>query len=619
MSPCHLWSISSSLLSPSTALLRTVTALLRRVASRLRALWACVIALLLGSLLILCPCRSALAAEVAEPSVSDVALSVYKTIVGGAISNGQQRFKLGEDLAWRWYNADASKRDKIPLTPISPYVGRLTDYDNYEQWRVAMIGNSLLLFAYDFAPLEGNGYWDVDTPNASIEYAKWYDWFEGTAPGGGNDGLLDGLSNTVALSGTEGVYLPVLGSYPDNAVSVASSPVTLSLTDSQIAALRKLADGFGCKYVAFLLCCNVTSYYQYPAGNYLYRSPLYKSYVVFSDSPISVSVTNPRLLGNLIPAFDVSVSSSGKLYSSSYSNGIYTSSAFSSSIEPNYSYWQWSDYYVSDNPYIYSSLDNNYGMLITGLWSSVSDGLSGPSEPVYPTVPQPDTPQPPVVTAPTTPVIVHPGNDTTTTTVDLQPILDAIRILNDNLTASIDGLVSALESCCESMRAMLDAWFRYYGDWLDMIWEELRTVNRWLEGIYFKTGGGSSSKPDYTAQPDDSLTWLDELLGRLFESLPDGLQDILTTLAELRGVFPFSIPWDIGIMLGLFAADPVAPVFDLPYPYGWVDGVPVYATLHIDLSGWEPAAYLCRRGLLILFGGWLAWNTKRLLGLVEVD
>lgn len=76
--------------------------------------------------------------------VSDIGTSVFDDYVTSAAGAGRARWDLARDLAWRYYQADASKRDKVPLTPAWYGVGELSDYANYEEWRAAAYSNGVV-------------------------------------------------------------------------------------------------------------------------------------------------------------------------------------------------------------------------------------------------------------------------------------------------------------------------------------------------------------------------------------------------------------------------------------------------------------------------------------------
>lgn len=249
---------------------------------------------------------------------------------------------------------------------------------------------------------------------------------------------------------------------------------------------------------------------------------------------------------------------------------------------------------------------------------------------------QPENPTQPNVTPDSPTYNTYIDNQTTTTTVDLTPILEAIRILNDNLVAGFGNIEEAISTCCENMRAFLDAWFAYFGDlieafsdnvddwfgwysqniykWLKQIDDDINTtssqIQSWLQMIYNRMNGGGNTVPNPDTQTDDYFDWWDYFIDKLLNLLPDGVSDFLNVISGLKEVFPFSVPWDVGLILGVFAADPVTPVFDVQLPtYASLGGWQL-VPIHVDLTPWDGVAQLIRSGVLLVFAFYLALWTR---------
>lgn len=77
----------------------------------------------------------------------------------------------------------------------------------------------------------------------------------------------------------------------------------------------------------------------------------------------------------------------------------------------------------------------------------------------------------------------------------------------------------------------------------------------------------------------------------------------------LQEVFPFSIPWDLMAIFGLFSAESKAPVFDIPIV---VPSLGINETFHIDFSDFEYISVICRTMLGISFAVGLMWITIEL-------
>lgn len=232
--------------------------------------------------------------------------------------------------------------------------------------------------------------------------------------------------------------------------------------------------------------------------------------------------------------------------------------------------------------------------------------------------PPSSTPERPVIqwpdiTLPSLPSFTITNNyPTTASDIDFSPITTRLDAINENLEKFYDSFNLYWSDFMQYWDAMGDALENLQNLSFDAN-QNLRDIIAWLKNIFYHMGNGGSN-PNVNVDPETGLRWYEKLLEKLLNALPDGLQELIATLAQLRAVFPFSIPWDLGLMLTGLAADPVAPVVDLPLPYAPNRTYMV----HIDCTSWEPAAVMWRRAFVFLFGGWLAWNTKKLLGLVEI-
>lgn len=232
----------------------------------------------------------------------------------------------------------------------------------------------------------------------------------------------------------------------------------------------------------------------------------------------------------------------------------------------------------------------------------------------------------------------------TTATVDLQPILDAIGVVNDNLKVVsrnfadyssymqgwstrmyrmvydwLSKLDADLTAWARSLYDMVYSWFKVVSgqldEWNRYILQELRTANKWLEGIFFKLGGGSGSAPDMAAQPSSWWDWLGGILSGLLGDLPAAVSALSGSFDGLHTLFPFSLPWDLAAMLALLVSEPVTPVFDLPLPFA-VGGV---AMVHVDLSPWDGVMTAVRSVMLLIFALGLLLRTRELLKGTEVS
>lgn len=556
--------------------------------------------------------------------VSDIGTSVFDDYVTSAAGAGRARWDLARDLAWRYYQADASKRDKVPLTPAWYGVGELTDYANYEDWRVAAYSNGVVLMPYNFRVLDGNSEWDVTTPNADIEYAKWYDYYEDTTPddgggsGGDNDGELpDGMYGGYVLSvNAYNQTIKVYESYSSNnydtvpastyqqCILVFNNEVLSNEFEAKLNYERMLVGEDG--NINAANNSDVTFYTQDDAR---YRINAYQKPSTLNNvtlTTISIKSKTQKYIIN-----------EGKLYSV-VSVGIYNGFVTQNATWNNGTSWNFT-------PPTYAADE------IVTVGPDIGGDNSQPL-PVLPPIQRPEVPETP--TAPTEPtvtptqptIVQYQPNDTTTTTADLTPILEAIRILNDNLVSGFANMQSEIETCCANMRDMLGGWYSYLGEWAsvisgqiaewnDLILQELRIANEWFDAIYNKITGGGGSIPDATLDDGGYWDWLDDLAGAVLGNLPEAATELLDAFTGLRGLFPFSIPWDLGALLLLFVSSPVTPVFSLPVPYS-ASGV---SMVTVDLSGWDGVMAAVRSIELVAFAAGLALKTRAMLKNTEVS
>lgn len=109
----------------------------------------------------------------------------------------------------------------------------------------------------------------------------------------------------------------------------------------------------------------------------------------------------------------------------------------------------------------------------------------------------------------------------------------------------------------------------------------------------------------------DIADLLTDTVGDKISDFVDNLKSGVSEVTDaLQDVFPFSIPWDLMTILALFAAEPEAPVFDIPVHLGkFAD-----QTIHVDLSDFESVSVICRAFLSISFAVGLMYLTIRLTG-----
>lgn len=556
----------------------------------------------------------------AEGVISEAAATAYGTLVGDAVSAGMANHRLMEDLSLRWFAADANKRDKIPVVPENGLGTPMTDFQTWPEWW-SVANSNVFYYPYKLVELDGVGSWTSTSPNADIEYGKWYDWFEGTAPGSGGSGSDGSFAGTLPM--TETLY-PLVGTYGPDVLPVSSN-VTLTYPNESVnATVANLLSNNGFSYYAYIYCnYNFGTYYRGPCNFVMSTEPIQVSYAVRGNY-------NGR------DYYSVTVSSEGTMRAIKYGNSL-TNSSNSFTLEPvvNTTTTAFNDLtdYSSNNPYTYNYLDNNFGR-IYGVWCSLGSATpDAPTGPVYPTPPSDPLPTPPTdgtvptVNVPLTTQPTYEGNGTGTTTADLAPILEVLRSINTNLVTGFEhfegvfndqmaALQDYLQTWNEWWKAFFTGWRDTWQEWERDFMYECNKVNKWLKGIFYKLGAGGASEPDPIVDDEGWEDWYQALWRWLTEKLtPDAeeVQQLSGMLDDLKRRFPFSIPWDIATMLGLLAAPPVTPVITLDVPYGF-DGSGMLTTrVVIDLTPWDDVAAMGRRLELFAFTFYLAFASHSLL------
>lgn len=262
-----------------------------------------------------------------------------------------------------------------------------------------------------------------------------------------------------------------------------------------------------------------------------------------------------------------------------------------------------------------------------------------PTEP-EPVIPEPDMPDLPVFT----PVVQPEGTDYTDW---LRAILEALNAIDSDLVefASNVGdyfsaqntflrqIISDMARHCDHLQIRLNEENEELQDYLHdlFVWLERQlefnfegfddtSIISWLRKIYAKLGGGTY-EPNPQADEPSFFEWLKDLWHRflldLMAVLPDSLGNLLDLFSQLTHYFPFSIPWDVAALLGLFAHTPITPVFDLPMPF--MAGEGGTTMVHIDLSGWDGVASMMRPVFLAIFCLKLALMSRDMLKGLNID
>lgn len=570
----------------------------------------------------------------------DPASVVFSTIVSAALSQSMKFDKLVEALAGYWYAAPASKRVKVPLISVDelaelPSARGLGDYDDLSDW----------YDAYTFPIFGTQGEWlivnyatgnYVTAFDADLElvFADWYDYFNSVEqPGTGGGTTVDEEylwvdCETVPTTKTgNGTYIKVGGttytwSNASNNDYTKVENVRLRISGNALATARERL-GTDDVYVTAVA-----------SPLYASSSPRYRlSYnVVFTaEEPQITTTTNTYVDGAyyriVTPGYVLETSgdlteSSSKIQADGSTLTVLVSDSFTYSDSSN------ADVTIGHT----SSGQSQYSGMVN---SSGGGGTVVPPEPIAPpkpVLPEPEEPTEPTI--PTLPTITGPtvnitanGNESTTTTTDLQPILNALRIINSNVSSILTNMedfetwvFDTFNAYWQSVQGYVD----YLGKWCSniskqindtqtLLLRDLRKANQYLYQLVNKKQSGGGPSIDPVSQPDESWSWWEALIQQLLNALPTAVVQFLQQLSRLNTVFPFSIPWDIGFLLGLFRQSPQTPVFDLAINCSYFNW-----SAHIDLSSWDALALVVRRGELLAFGMTLITFTPAALKQLEV-
>lgn len=257
---------------------------------------------------------------------------------------------------------------------------------------------------------------------------------------------------------------------------------------------------------------------------------------------------------------------------------------------------------------------SNYSNTCQGYWTN------GDSITVLP--PDGDWPDDTTTVAPTSPNVPEPYN--TTTPIIYNPVVDApapqsnidYRPYFERLYDYFEELIQEIIAEFNELEAYLYDLFRWLASQFQFSFSaDDSQIVYWLKRIWAKIGGSSETntfKPNIQQNEPSFWDWLMDIfrqpLDNLFNHLPDGLQDLLELIGQLRGIFPFSLPWDMIAILTLFNATPATPIFDLPLGYS-ANGV---TNVHVDMTPWNNVMAIVRSVEYVIFAFGLAKLTFKI-------
>ena len=210
--------------------------------------------------------------------------------------------------------------------------------------------------------------------------------------------------------------------------------------------------------------------------------------------------------------------------------------------------------------------------------------------------------------------------NTTSGDIDWSPVTDRL----DEMAEEFELYANSFE---DFRSDFLQMWHALGGGLQDLsgqltaIENRLNRVLDWLINIFNKMpGGAAATQPNPDTDEGGFWDWLGRLLEKLLGNLPETAQDFQSALAQLTGRFPFSVPWDLAAMLGLFAHDPITPNVTFYLPTVTQDGfsydVQTAVPVTINCADYNDVAALARRLEFITFAILLAkWTIEGIKGI----
>ena len=158
------------------------------------------------------------------------------------------------------------------------------------------------------------------------------------------------------------------------------------------------------------------------------------------------------------------------------------------------------------------------------------------------------------------------------------------------------------------------------GDAQDAIIDSIGVQTGALEGAISGNAGvvsgaigqAVSDIQDAISEQTESLSESASATAEATESIAEALEDetIDWQKFDLRGLFPFCIPFDIYNMLEALDASPTAPHVQLPFV---IESIGFSYTIDLDFSAFDQVAAVMRQMELIVYGLALAWATSKVI------
>ena len=516
--------------------------------------------------------------------VSSVSANVFTWVIENAITNHESELSIMDDLAWRYYHADSSLRETPPIEPLGN-ARPLSDFNSWGDWDSYCRSNYTYNVPYRLVGLSDGKSWDSTSPNADIEYGRWYDYYNGITPDSGGGGEGDGSNpeinnDTISLGTCAGSVLKDFVPYAGVSINISVNSTFINTVNSNIN------DGYTNIIVYATQDKPTTS-----NGN----QSIYTTYVM-SKTPISVTVGNvsekiwykneqgQKVYDNYdLPTYTINTDGPTKYYRQTFS---VTSLSISTGTSLSLSY--------SGSSSNWSNGLGGIGTTYTkaAVWSPAGSGTVTPPTPEpYPVYsPIGGKPDNTTINSPTynNPTYTNNNYNVTQTDVDLQPVIDAINVVNQNLQEMDENLQIGLTDLHTMLQGWQDTWVESMTELYEDITDYLWRIEKYLEAIL-----GMMQDDDILPEPT-------------YDTGNTPQQQVDVNMNLLKNKFPFSLPWDVYAVLSALEAPPTPIEFDFPV-------ILTEYTIHVDCSPLAPMAAVSRSMSVVLFIAGLLMNTKKFL------
>ena len=509
---------------------------------------------------------------------ADLALDIFKDMVTGEISSNAATQRIMHDLAWRYY-AHPDKRDKIPLWKMRDYdpvygyaVYSLQECSSYGDWcaKNKYYNNyfaGFLTASFQLRELNHQGRsWDSTSPAASELFSEWYYYYEGEPSSDGT--VVEGDYTLVSVTAWS-------NSIPSNKSGVTS----IGVLTTQYQELRNYASANGQKIIA----------YANSDGARLQTLPtgvgVFWDVTARRDSGRYVCV-----IGANSTDYNGAAQTTGLKAitgSGTVQNGVwYVNGSMSNS---NMSFG-WLSYGNATGYSRYGQLASNVYYKNESVYGEDSGG--GSNEPVPSPGPTPKPqPQQPIITTVNSPTYNNVTYQTINQTdVDLQPIIDALAVHDENMQDAWNAYSILFDDWMDTLKTVIENWEQVWLDWTNTLYQDLQYYLDQIQYVLYEILMALQSEP-YVPVPQPETVTIN------FDN----------AVNNLSTRFPFSIPWDVKLIMELLEQPRQAPEFDLPV-------VMTEYTVHIDFSPFENMAAVSRFMSLVLFTGGLLMATKKMIG-----